>query len=345
MKVLVAEDNHDSRQLVRDILISLGHSAVLAENGKVALEKIDEDLPDLVILDVNMPEMDGFQVCEAIKTNPATAKVPVIMLTAQPDVDSRVTGLGLGADDYLPKPFHPRELMARIQARLRAKEETDSLREQREVLRRTFERFVAPEIVVRLLEDPTLVELGGAETMVTVMFADLEGFSDAAAVTAPGPMLEIVNRYHALLVEHIKANGGTIDKFMGDGIMALYNTPLPQPDHALRAIRTALSVHEALQEFHQQFEPLYRLEVNFGINSGMAIVGNVGTAEIMDFTALGDTVNLAQRLQSLSDHSEVTVSEDTYQLVADAVRVKKMKPRAVRGRDEPIVTYLVTGLK
>jgi len=177
LRVLVAEDNRDNRDLVNDILVGMNHIPILAENGQVALEKIAADPPDLVILDVNMPVMGGFEVVEAIKRNPATAKIPVIMLTAQSDVDSRVTGLGLGADDYLAKPFHPRELIARINTRLRAKEVTDTLQRQREQIRQTFERFVTPEIVERLLEDPSRVELGGAEAIVTVLFADLESFS------------------------------------------------------------------------------------------------------------------------------------------------------------------------
>lgn len=345
MHILIAEDNRDSRELVRDIVISLGHTPILAENGRIALEKIVEQPPDLVILDVNMPEMDGFEVCAAIKHTPVTAKVPVIMLTAQADVDSRVIGLGLGADDYLAKPFHPRELIARISTRLRAKEITDSLHQQREQIRRTFERFVAHEIVEKLLEDPSSVQLGGTVATVTVMFADLESFTTVAENADPPRLLDALNRYHSLIVHYIKANGGTVDKFLGDGVMALYNTPLPQPDHALSAVRTALQVLGALPDFHQMVDPLFRLGVNFGIHTGLAIVGNVGTPDLMDFTAIGDTVNLASRLEGLSDNSQITVSEETYQLVADYVIAERVGPRAVRGREEPVVTYLITAMR
>ena len=345
LRVLVAEDNRDNRDLVSDILVGMNHIPILAENGQVALEKIAADPPDLVILDVNMPVMGGFEVVEAIKRNPATAKIPVIMLTAQSDVDSRVTGLGLGADDYLAKPFHPRELIARINTRLRAKEVTDTLQRQREQIRQTFERFVTHEIVERLLEDPSRVELGGAEAIVTVLFADLESFSTLCENADPSTLIDVLNRYHMLLVEHVKANGGTVDKFLGDGLMALYNTPLPQPDHALRAVRTALTIREALVDFHRQLDPLFRLDVNFGINSGKAIVGNIGTPDLMDFTAIGDTVNLASRLQGMSSNSQITISEETHRLVADAVNAERVGPRVVRGREEPVTTYLVLGLR
>ncbi len=345
MKVLVAEDNRDSRELVSDILLNLGYTPILAPDGKVALEKISADPPDLVILDVNMPEIDGFEVCAALKRNPATAKIPVIMLTAQVDIESRVTGLGLGADDYLSKPFHPRELIARIETRLRAKEETDSLRAQREQIRQTFERFVAHEIVEQLLEDPTRVKLGGAVTVVTVLFADLEGFTSLAERADPVRLLEILNSYHMLLVRHIKSNGGTVDKFLGDGLMALYNTPLPQPDHALRAVRTALTIRDALRAHYQQFERIFQLAVNFGIHTGTAIVGNIGTPDLMDFTAIGDTVNLASRLQGLSNNSQITVSEDTYRLVEPHVIAREGGARTVRGREEPVTTYLIERLR
>ena len=345
MRVLIAEDNRDSRELVSDIVLSLNLIPVLAENGRVALDKALENPPDLIILDINMPEMDGFEVCAAIRQNPATAKIPVLMLTAQTDVDSRVTGLGLGADDYLAKPFHPRELIARIQTRLRAKEVTDNLRAQREQLQQTFERFVAPEIVEQLLENPTRVELGGVETIVTVLFADLEGWTTLAETTSPAKLLDVINRYLALLVQHIKANAGTVDKFLGDGIMALYNTPLPLPDHALRAVKTALDIHEALTRFHAHMDPQFRLGVNVGIHTGPAVVGNVGTPELMDYTAVGDTVNLASRLQGLSEHSQITISEETYRLVADYVIAERIGPRVVRGREVPVTTYLVSGLR
>lgn len=345
IKILVAEDNVDSRELVHDIISGLGYRTILVPNGQVALEVVRTDPPDLIILDINMPVMDGFEVCAAVKSDPATAEIPVIMLTAQTDIDSRVLGLGLGADDYVPKPFHPRELIARLQTRLRAKAETEHLREQREQIRRTFERFVAHEIVEQLLEDPLRVELGGIETIVTVLFADLEGFTPLAERIAPPRLLEVLNSYLDLLVQHIKANGGTVDKFIGDGVMALYNTPLPQDDHALRAVRTALDVRTALPDFTHDFEPQFRLGINAGIHTGPAVVGNIGTRDLMDFTAIGDTVNLANRLQGMGRGNSITVSEATYALIAEHIVAQRVGSRSVRGREESVVTYIVHSLR
>jgi adenylate cyclase len=342
VKVLVADDNPDSRQLTRDIVISMGHDVVTAVDGPRALALIQEQMPDLVILDVNMPGMSGFDVMTNLKANVETAQIPVLMLTALADVENRVHGLGLGADDYLAKPFNPRELVARVSARLRAKVETDGLRETQETIRATFERFVAPSVVERLLRDPSQVKLGGTLQEVTVMFADLEGFTSISEFTQPEKLLSVLNDYHTLIVSIIQRFGGTIDKFIGDGVMALYNTPLLQKDHAMRAVRTAVFIRDALPEFHRKFESTYQMRINFGIHSGMAVVGNVGTPQIMDFTAVGDTVNLAARLQDISANGEILISQATYEHIANEVVAQTVGSLDIKGRKEAVMAYVVS---
>jgi len=344
VKVLVADDNPDSRQLTRDIVASMGHEVVTAVDGPRALAMIQEHMPDLIILDVNMPGMSGFDVMTSLKANETTAQIPVLMLTALADVENRVHGLGLGADDYLTKPFNPRELVARVSARLRAKGETDDLRATQELIRATFERFVAPQVVERLLRDPTQVKLGGTLQEVTVLFADLEGFTSVSEFAEPEKLLSVLNSYHTLIVSIIQRYGGTVDKFIGDGVMALYNTPLLQEDHAERAVKTAVYIREALPDFYKQFEPAYQMRVNFGIHSGLAVVGNVGTPQIMDFTAVGDTVNLAARLQDLCSEGQILVSRATYDQVADRIKARPVGYLDVKGRKEPVMAYTVLEL-
>ncbi|MBL8119411.1 MAG: response regulator [Anaerolineae bacterium] len=339
MKILVAEDNPNARQLVRDILESVGYEMVLAVDGPSALTAAQTQVPDLIILDVNMPGMSGFEVCSAIKSDEKLSHIPVLMLTAQADIESRVTGLGLGADDYLSKPFSPRELAARVEARLRLKNETDSLRKTQEVIRQTFERFVAPSVVESLLKDPTQVKLGGKLQELTVLFSDLEGFTSVSEHTEPEKMLGILNKYHELVVRIVQKYAGTVDKFIGDGVMALFNTPLPQPDHALRAVQSALNIQEELVAFHEELEPIYRMKINFGIHTGMAIVGNVGTPEIMDFTAVGDTVNLASRLQAICSNGQILISQATHDQLQGRVRLNPIGIRNVKGRSEPVTVY------
>ncbi len=343
MKVLIADDNPNSRQLVHDILESVGYEALQASDGPTALAAAQSYSPDLIILDVNMPGMSGFEVCAALKADPKMSEIPVLMLTAQSDVDSRVQGLGLGAEDYLPKPFNPRELAARIDARLRAKAQTDDLRQTKEMVRQTFERFVSPSVVEKLLNDPSQIKLGGQLEIVSVLFTDLEGFTSLSERTEPEQLVGILNMYHALVVSFIQANGGTVNKFIGDGVMALFNTPVHQEDHALRAVTTALQIQQELAVFSEQFEPQYRMKINFGIHSGRAVVGNVGTHHIMDFTALGDTVNLASRLQVLSKNGQVLISQATYEQLGDHIQVREVGWQTVKGRSESVMVYEAIG--
>lgn len=345
MKVLVAEDNPNSRQLVKDILESIGYEPILAIDGPSAIAAAQLHVPDMVILDVNMPGMTGFEVCAVLKSDDKLKHIPILMLTAQTDVESKVTGLGMGADDYLGKPFSPRELAARIDARLRNKAESDELRRTKELIKQTFERYVPPSVVERLLQDPTQIRLGGQSQEVTVMFSDLQGFTSVSEHTDPERVLSILNQYHALVVSIVQKYDGTVDKFIGDGVMALYNTPLGQSDHAVRAVQTALEIRDGLDAFNAQFEPQYRMKMNFGINTGIAVVGNIGSQQIMNFTAVGDTVNLASRLQGLSQNGQILVSQATYELLNGHFEVRELGERSIKGRQESVLVYEVLGPK
>lgn len=345
MKVLVAEDNPNSRQLVNDILESIGYEPILAVDGPSAIAAAQAHVPDMVILDVNMPGMTGFEVCAALKSDDKLKHIPILMLTAQTDVESKVTGLGLGADDYLGKPFSPRELAARIDARLRNKAETDELRRTKELIKQTFERYVPSSVVDRLLQDPTQIKLGGQSQEVTVMFSDLQGFTTVSEHTDPERVLSILNQYHALVVSIVQKYDGTVDKFIGDGVMALYNTPLGQTDHAERAVQTALEIRDALESFNAQFEDQYRMKINFGIHTGIAVVGNIGSQQIMNFTAVGDTVNLASRLQGMSQEGQILVSQSTCRLLSSRFVVREIGERSVKGRQESVMVYEVLGAK
>lgn len=344
VKVLIAEDQADNRRLIEDVLQLSDYDLIFAHDGRQALTLAREIIPDLLILDVNMPEMDGFEVCVALKADSNTDEIPILMLTALSTVDDRVKGLGLGADDYLTKPFSPRELMARVDTRLRAKAITDELRATQQQIRKTFERFVPVEVVEELLKQPEKVRLGGQLQEITVLFADLEGFTSMAEEVSPEHLLEVLNRYHALVIDHVKNQGGTVDKLLGDGLLALYNAPLQQEAHALRAIHTAVNIRNALPALHEEFETRFRLHVNFGIHTGEAVIGNVGTADVMDYTAIGDTVNLGSRLQGLSHGGQITISKEVYDQVADYIISEQLGPKKVKGREEPVITYEVVDL-
>jgi class 3 adenylate cyclase len=338
MKILIADDLDMSRQMISDIVATMGHELVLADDGPTALLTARVQMPDLIILDVEMPGLTGFEVCRLLRAEEVTSRIPIIMLTALHEAEDRVYGLDIGADDYLTKPFNPRELIARIEKRLRAKVEGDQLRETQATIRRTFERFVAPQVVEKLLQDTSLVKLGGEIQEVTVMFADLEGFTRMSERMHPSKLLSILNQYHQLVVDVVQKHHGTVNKFLGDGIMVLYNTPLPEPEHALHAVATALDVRKRLADFHQTLAPEHRLGVNFGIHTGPAVVGNVGTARIMDFTAVGDTVNLASRLCELAQRSQIVISDKTYAQLNGKVSVRVAGSQQLRNRSDPVMT-------
>lgn len=345
MKVVVAEDHIANREIISETLLAAGYEPIVVAEGNAAVAIIRQEIPDLIILDVNMPGLDGFEVCGIVKGDPATAQIPIIMLTAQTDIQSRVRGLGLGADDYVSKPFSPQELLARVDARLRTKAETDAIRQQRQELRRIFERFVAPDIVQALMQNPETARLGGAVREITVMFADLEGFTSLSEHTEPVTLLNILNAYHGLIVQEIKRYGGTVDKLLGDGVMAIYNAPVELSEHPLRAVASAVSVHRALAAFHDSLDPAFHLKINFGIHTGFAVVGNIGTVDVMDYTAVGDTVNLAARLESMSHGNTITISESTYVIVKDWVTVEFDGPREIRGRENKVNTYQVLDMQ
>jgi adenylate cyclase len=344
VRILIVDDLPLGRQLISDVISLMGHEAIEAGDGHAGLAKARETpSPDLIVLDVNMPGMDGFEVCKILKSDPRTHSIPIIFLTSQGEPEDRIHGLNIGADDYLTKPFAIRELSARIDKRLQSRQATELLVRQQNEIRQTFERFVAPQIVEILLRDPTHLKLGGDLQSVTVMFTDLEGFTSLSEETPPDLLLSVLNRYHELVSNLVQKNGGIVNKFIGDGVMALFNTPILREDHAHSAVEAALAIREALPALHAEFEPRFRLPIKYGISTGPAIVGNVGASHCMDFTALGDTVNLAARLQSIATGGQIIISGDTRVQLGHSIVVSDMGLLTLRNRAKAITAHLVTG--
>jgi class 3 adenylate cyclase len=342
--ILVADDRVDSVELCRDLLSTEGYRVVAAFNGQEALERIEEHNPDLILLDLDMPLLNGYQVCERLKANAVTADIPVLMLTAWGAPEHRVLGLQLGAEDYVAKPFDYRELLARVEARLRAKREADRLREAKQAIRSTFEHFVPPHVVERLLADPAGVSLGGRRQEVTILFADLRGYTALAEALPPEQLVEVLNGHLSAAAQAILAYEATISQYAGDLVMAIFNAPLPQPDHALRALRAAWALKEAMAAYHAALPAHLRMEFGIGVASGEALVGNIGALELLHYTAVGDTVNLAQRLEELAGRGEILITEKCFRAVATEVQVTARGATAIRGRSEPVSVYSLVSL-
>jgi adenylate cyclase len=342
---LIADDRPECVQLVRDLLTKEGYRVVLAYDGQEALESIRRHVPDLVLLDVGMPLLNGYEVCQRLKADPLTADIPVLMLTAWGELGHRLRGLEVGAEDYLAKPFDCRELIARIKTRLRIKQESDRLRIAQETIRATFARYVPTHVVERLLADPNQVNLGGTQQMVTALFADLRGYTALAENLPPEQLVEVLNGHLTVVAEAVLAYDGIISQYAGDLVMAIFNAPLPQPDHALRATRAAFRLRKEMAWYHAALPPALCMNFGVGIASGEAVVGNIGAKELLHYTAIGDTVNLAQRLEELAEGGQVLVTESTRQMLdGAAARVEHRGLTSIRGRTGLVAVYALLEL-
>jgi adenylate cyclase len=341
--ILVVDDTRMTVELVREVLLLHDYRVVEAFDGLEALEKIQHEQPDLLILDVNMPRMDGYEVCRRLKNNPATAHIPVLMLSAMESVRHRVQGLSLGAEDYIVKPFRPAELAARVEAHLRTKREVDALRLSEEYVRATFQRYVAPAVVNKLLSDPSAVSLGGTRCDVTILFADISGFTRLSEQLEPERAMRVLNDYLSLAGRAVLEQEGTLDKFTGDAVMAIFNAPLPQHDHPFRAVSAALTIRRRLVAYECDATPDRCLHYKIGISSGEAVVGNAGMPDLMNYTAIGDTVNIAKRLEESAEPDQILLSANTYMAVEHKVSARALGPIQIKGRRASVQAYDLLG--
>ena len=220
----------------------------------------------------------------------------------------------------------------------------DDLTEQR-FIKETFQRYVGPRVVQQLLSDPTKLKLGGERRLVTAFYADIRGFSTFSASLKPEKLVEILNAYLGLAADAVLNEDGTLDKFMGDAVMGIFNAPLDQADHALRAVRAALATRAAIQAYRETVPPAERLAYGVGINVGEAVVGNIGNAKQQNYTAIGDSVNYAKRLQENARHDQILMSHSAYELVQHQVSVNALEPLLVKGRSTAEPVYEVLQLK
>jgi adenylate cyclase len=212
-------------------------------------------------------------------------------------------------------------------------------------IRRLFERYVAPTVVERIMAHPDEVGLGGRQQVVTILFADIRGFTTTSRTWPPQMLVELLNQHMATAAQAILQEEGTLDKFMGDAVMALFNAPLAQPEHALRAVRAAIAIQQAIHDLHQQLARSHRLHFGIGISTGLAVVGNIGATQHMNFTAIGDCVNLAQRLQSRAQSGQILLSQHTHAAIQAHVRVQPLGLLPIKGFAEPEPVFQLLGLK
>jgi adenylate cyclase len=343
--ILVVDDELDVRETLRDYLGTLGYRIVTAASAAAALEILAAHAADLILTDVHMGGMNGVELCRRLKTDPRFQLTPVIILTARSDLESRVAGLAAGADDFFAKPAEFVELRTRVASLLRIKKLQDDLAAKNQLLRALLGRYVSEEVATEIVANPERhLKLGGDKREVTMLFGDLRGFTPLAESLDAHDVVEILNTYLTQVVDAVFAGGGVLDKFRGDGFMAIFGAPLGRPDDAARAVHCALCMQEQISQLRFAQFGDFRLHMGIGINTGRVIAGNVGSERRMDYTVIGDEVNLAQRLEANAGPGQILIGESTYAHVQGAVQVRELGPLRVKGRKEGVRVYDVIGV-
>jgi adenylate cyclase len=254
-KVLVVDDDINNVKLLTLYLELADYQVAAALSGKEALQKVKEELPDLILLDVMMPGLDGYQVCAKLKGDEATQFIPIVMITALQETQDRIRGIEAGADDFLSKPFDEHELMARVKSLLRIKGLHDELEQKNELLFNIMNRYMTEEISTLILEAPDkYLKLGGESRVVTVLFADVRGFTEFAETHDAKRVVEILNRLFSELTRVIFKYKGTFDKYIGDAVMAFYGAPVSYEDDVIRALQTALEMQQVFGQMREKWE-------------------------------------------------------------------------------------------
>ncbi|MBI4494384.1 MAG: response regulator [Chloroflexi bacterium] len=338
-RVLVVDDEEVNRELLDALLTPQGYQLAFAGDGVEALRCVEAEPPDVVLLDIMLPGMDGFAVCRALKADRHTRGIPVVLLTALHGSDDRVTGFDAGADDFISKPFNRYELLARLRSlvRLRRLQAAEWDR-----FRRSLERYLAPPAVEQVLNEPELT-VGGRRQVATVLFGDLRGFTSLTATLEPERVVAVLNAHLGKMAEIVLRYDGMVDKFVGDAIMAVFGPPIPMADDAIRAVLAALEMQTAVAGLQIPGLDGVRLPVGIGINTGEVVAGNIGSDRRLEYTVIGDAVNLAARLEQAAGPGQVVISHHTQELVSHVVQTHDLGTLRVKGREEWVRAYAVLG--
>jgi adenylate cyclase len=345
-RILVIEDTPANIQTLSAILKQEGYQISIATNGRLGLEALERIRPDLILLDIMMPEMDGFETCRRIKASEAWRDIPVIFLTAKTDTADIVRGFELGAVDYVAKPFNAHELLARVKTHLTIDELRRSLARAHELVRRAFGRYVSEEVATSILESPEGLELGGEEREVSILMSDLRGFTALAARLTPHQVIEFLNLYLEAMVEVITQYQGTIDEIIGDAILVIFGAPVASEDHAAKAVACGLAMQLAMTDVNRRLaeKGAAELEMGIGINTGQVIVGNIGSVRRTKYAAVGTNVNLAGRIESFTTGGQLLISETTRAAVKAPLRIDAEFRIEPKGAKESMQLHEVGGI-
>jgi adenylate cyclase len=365
-RILVVDDTPANVHILKLRLAAQGYDVLTAADGEEALAAARESQPDLILLDVMMPKVDGLEVCRQLRADPSFPFTPIIMVTAKADPKDVVAGLEAGGDEYLTKPVDQIALVARVKSMLRIKELHDSVEAMAVKLaewNRTLEhrveaqvsqldrlsrlkRFFSPQLAELIVEGGAADPLATHRCEVTVVFLDLRGFTAFAETAEPEEVMGVLREYHAAMGALIVAHEGTLERFAGDGMMVFFNDPVPAPDAPERAVRMALAMRERAGELGARWRKRgHELDIGIGIAQGFATIGAIGFEGRLDYGAIGTVTNLAARLCGVAKPGQILVSQRLLGAVEALAESELIGELPFKGFSKPVPTFNVVGLK
>jgi adenylate cyclase len=357
--ILVVDDVADNVEILRMRLTAMGYQVAEANDGEQALAKVAQDPPDLILLDIMMPKIDGLEVVRRLKADKSLPFIPVILVTAKASPKDVVAGLDAGGDDYLTKPVDHGALVARVRAMLRIKALHDQVQEmncgleakvkaQVDELERVgrLRRFLAPQLAHAVVSAGDEKILDNHRREIVAMFCDLRGFTSFAETAEPEDIMGLLAEYHGAVGPLIRKYEGTLDRFTGDGMMVFFNDPLPCPDPAERAAKLAVEMRDAVAKLAPVWSKRgHNLGFGIGMAQGYATLGRIGFEDRFDYTAIGAVINLASRLCADATDGQILASGRLASSVEEIADIEDLGERTLRGMARPVPVRNLSGLK
>lgn len=362
--VLVVDDHPENVKILCAHLKAKKYRTVAGHNGFEAIALAQQHQPDLALLDVNMPGMDGLNACRHLKENEATAQIPIILVTANSETEDIVKGFQVGADDYLIKPYNYMELLARVRSMLRihdTQQEIIRVNQELDELNRDLEkkvheqvaelervnrlrRFFSPQLAESIVSENAEDILNEHRREITIVFLDLRNFTSFSEKAEPREVIATIRELHAVVGPIIFRYNGTLERFTGDGMMVFLGDPEPMPDHPVQASKMALEIRDSVEILRELWsEKGYDLALGIGIATGEASLGTIGFEGRRDYAAIGVATNLSARLCSRAEGGQILVSERTYDLIHEQLACRPWKHEELRGFSSPRPVYELNG--